>query len=258
MKLVDQTNHPVFVTGRVLKIVSLVPSQTELLHYLGLDREVVGITKFCVHPIEWFSTKHRVGGTKNVNIDTIIDLSPDVILANKEENSKSDIDQLRTLFPVYTSDIKSLTDVYQMISDVGKLSNRSQEAQLLNAKLKYSFKTLPKISGSVLYLIWNNPFMAAGSHTFINTMLESIGLQNADQTNLRYNEITIERIQKMDPDFIFLSSEPFPFKLKHKDFLENQTFAKVIFVNGEMFSWYGSRLLQFKKYVTEDLVPQLT
>ncbi|MFK8038180.1 MAG: ABC transporter substrate-binding protein [Crocinitomicaceae bacterium] len=257
MILVDQTNHPVNFGQKPLRIISLVPSQTELLYYLGLEKMVVGITKFCVHPTSWFKLKTRVGGTKNVNIEKIKALAPTHIIANKEENTKAQIELLRQSFEVYTSDINSLDDSYQMMRDVGLLTSTKNKVETLIESLSSSFKKLPKLNGTVLYLIWNDPYMSAGCNTFINSMLILIGLQNADVSNLRYNEISKEKIIEIAPDYIFLSSEPFPFKNKHIQIVEKFSDAKTILVDGEMFSWYGSRLLSFKSYIENDLLLKL-
>ncbi|MFK8044337.1 MAG: ABC transporter substrate-binding protein [Crocinitomicaceae bacterium] len=257
MKLVDQTNHPVDLQQPAARIISLVPSQTEYLSFLGLSNEVVGITKFCVHPTDWFSKKERIGGTKNINIDKVIQLQPDLIIANKEENRKEEIEILRQHFQVYTSDIVSINDSFQMMKDVGRLAGKESIAVQLCKSLKKDFTCLPIFSGTVLYLIWRSPYMTAGTNTFINTMLQLIGLKNAHQTNKRYDEISEKMIAELNPDFIFLSSEPYPFKQAHVFELERLTKAKVLLVDGEMFSWYGSRLQKFMPYVKKTLNSQL-
>ena len=257
MRLVDQTNHPVVLDKEPLRIVSLVPSQTELLYYLDLDKETIGITKFCVHPKTWHQSKERVGGTKTCDIEKIRRLKPHLIIANKEENTKEDIEKLRKEFQVYTSDIQTLEDAYQMMQNIGQLTNRKSKADQIIDTLKEHFKDLPKINRKVLYLIWKRPYMSAGSQTFITTVLNKIGLENAHQANLRYDEITEAEISQINPDFIFLSSEPYPFKDKHLKELEALSDARVLLVDGEMFSWYGSRLLDFKTYYLETLRPQL-
>ncbi len=257
MKLVDQTNHPVKINNNELRIVSLVPSQTELLSYLGLNTEVVGITKFCVHPQQWFKTKERVGGTKSCKIDKIRLIRPTLIIANKEENSKADIELLRNEYEVYTSNIISLKHVYQMIKDIGRLVDKQKASEKLIDQLQISFNNFTKIDGRVLYLIWKNPFMCAGKSTFINTMLQLIGLENAHFNNQRYDEISISEMVKINPDYVFLSSEPYPFKEKDINELASVLSAKIILIDGEMFSWYGSRLLNFKTYYLNTLLPML-
>lgn len=240
-----------------MKIISLVPSQTELLFDLGLRDEVVGITKFCVHPDGWFRSKARIGGTKNVHIEKIKQLSPDLILANKEENVKEQVEELAAYFNVHTTDVKTLNDALKMIVEVGELVNKKQEARLIASKIEINFQTFalelnskPETgNSSVLYLIWNNPFMSAGSDTFIHDMLTRCNYQNVCGNLQRYPEISSERITELKPAIIFLSSEPFPFKQKHIDELKAILPAsKIMLVDGEFFSWYGSRLVNAPAY----------
>jgi ABC-type Fe3+-hydroxamate transport system substrate-binding protein len=231
-----------------LRIISVVPSQTELLWNLGLDEEVIGITKFCVHPNEWFRNKTRIGGTKNLNIEKIRLLQPTLIIANKEENNKADIETLQAEFNVWTSDIATLSDAYKMIADIGALVNREALALELISNVKTQMiKPLiePK---TALYAIWYNPWMFAGKQTFIDDMLGHAGMQNV-LTKERYPSLSPQEIKDLNPKVILLSSEPFPFKDKHmaelQALLPN---AQIKLVDGEMFSWYGSRLLFAGKY----------
>ena len=235
------------------RIVSLVPSQTELLHYLGLEDEVVGITKFCVHPTEWFHYKTRVGGTKNVNIEKVASLQPDLIIANKEENVKEQIEQLEKIAPVWISDVNTLDEALSMIQSIGEVTNKQEKAFQLADNVRKSFSTLQtNLNINVCYLIWKDPYMSIGNDTFINDLLKCCGLHNVFENEERYPTVTIEQIKEKKPEYILLSSEPFPFKQKHID--EINTLipnAKVLLVDGEMFSWYGSRLLFSAAYFKE-------
>jgi ABC-type Fe3+-hydroxamate transport system substrate-binding protein len=225
-----------------------VPSQTELLYELGLDAEVVGITKFCIHPNQWFKTKQRVGGTKNLNIKLIQSLEPDIIIANKEENERDQIETLSQLCPVWISDINTLDHAYDMIQQIGIITETNDRAQQIIHQIISKEDQTPKTSLRVLYLIWKDPYMAAGSDTFIHDMIQKAGFVNAlDQR--RYPVLTNDEIRKIQPDLIFLSSEPYPFKTKHID--ELSTICPGIpikLVDGELFSWYGSRLLHSFDY----------
>lgn len=251
----DQLGNKVSLSGIPKRIVSIVPSQTELLFDLGLDEEVIGITKYCVHPKNWLETKAKVGGTKKLNIEKIKELKPDLIIGNKEENEKDQILELMKHFPIWMSDIKTLEDALGMIDSLGKITSRENKALKIQNDIREQFShfKLQKIHVSnnrlpVLYLIWKKPFITAGKDTFINHLLEICGLENAI-TELRYPEITLEQIQKANPSLIFLSTEPFPFRQKHiTEFLTICPLAKVILVDGEMFSWYGSRLLYAPSY----------
>ncbi len=247
MEFTDQLNRKTNLPNTPKRIVSMVPSQTELLHNLGLDMEVVGTTKFCVHPQSWFRNKTRIGGTKNVNIEKIASLNPDLIIANKEENEQSQIEALEKIAPVWISDIHNLQQALQMIESVGAMVNKKANAAKLINEIKAAFENFKtpftgEETKTVLYLIWHNPYMTAGSDTFISSMLGLCGLTNC-VTETRYTNIDIEQIKALNPDFIFLSSEPFPFKPKHIEELQKELpAAKIEMVDGEMFSWYGSRL----------------
>lgn len=237
------------------RIISLVPSQTELLYDLGLEDQIVGITKFCVHPNHFKATKQIIGGTKQVKLDKIKALQPDIIIANKEENTKEIVEELSKICPVWVTNIVTLEDNFQMISDFGRLFNRRTEAQKWNDKITFAYHDFQqfikdKPFRKVAYFIWANPYMVAGKETFINEILTLNRFQNIYEEKGRYPEIELEKIrQEGDPEIVFLSSEPFPFKDEHAfEIGRNTHHAKTIFVDGEMFSWYGSRLLKAFDY----------
>lgn len=235
------------------RIVSLVPSQTELLYYLEVEDEVKGITKFCVHPEHWLKTKTVIGGTKNLNLQKIFELNPDLIIGNKEENALEQITELQQNFQVYMSDIYTLTDALKMIADIGVLLQKENKANDLVTEIKNSFDKILKLNSTALYLIWGNPYMAAGRNTFIGNMMEHAGFENilSDKT-LRYPELSWQEMAALNPEYILLSSEPFPFKTKHEEEIKKMLpKAKIIHVDGEMFSWYGSRLRFFGAYIEE-------
>jgi ABC-type Fe3+-hydroxamate transport system substrate-binding protein len=245
----DQLGNQISLSAKPERIVSIVPSQTELLHYLGLEEEVVGITKFCVHPKEWFDHKARVGGTKTLDLEKIHALQPDLIVANKEENNKEDIERLQQSFPVYLSDIYTIEDSLEMIHSIGVLTDRLKIALELINDLNHSFTSFPSIKGRTLYFMWNNPYMVAGRNTFIGNVMERLGLENCfSEQNGRYREISVGEIKSLKPDFIFLSTEPFPFKEEQAVALRENCDARVVIVDGEIFSWYGSRMLQMTDY----------
>jgi len=228
------------------RIVSLVPSQTELLSDLGLDSEVVGITKFCVHPGHWRQAKTIVGGTKNVNVSIVDSLKPDLIIANKEENTKEDIEKL-SKYRVYVSDVKTVDDAFGMMKAIADLTGTSTED--LIERIKISFSSLPSFETKrVLYLIWKKPWMSAGSDTFINEMMKVAGFENVVK-DTRYPNVSSESMQELNPEVVLLSSEPYPFRDQHVDELKRLLpDAKVMLVDGEMFSWYGSRMAVMAEY----------
>ena len=259
MTITDQLNRTIEFNFPPKRIVSLVPSQSELLWYLGLQKELVGITKFCVHPSEMFQSVKRIGGTKTVKFEEILKLKPDLIIANKEENQQEQIEELCKHYPVYISDIYNVNDALQMIKQVGLITDRKNKSEELvsNIKERYNlFKSKNseiKSEKRVAYLIWKNPYMAAGSATFITNMLHECGFTNVFGNHKnRYPEIEIEDLKKKNLDFIFLSSEPYPFKEKHIQELQLYLpSTRIILVDGEMFSWYGSRLLYAFDYFEE-------
>jgi ABC-type Fe3+-hydroxamate transport system substrate-binding protein len=257
---VDQLKRKVELKNLPQRIISVVPSQTELLYDLGLNEEVIGISKFCLHPGNWFRTKQRVGGTKTLNIEKIKSLQPDLIIANKEENVQEQIDELSNYFPVWISDVNTLNDAYEMIAEVGKIVGKNKEAQVVSTKIKSTFSQLqtPNIKPQTAYLIWKEPYMTVGGDTFINDMMVKAGFSTIFKNKTRYPKITLEDLQASNCELLLLSSEPFPFKQKHIDELQQHLpQTKIMLVDGEMFSWYGSRLLKAPHYF-KSLQMQLT
>jgi ABC-type Fe3+-hydroxamate transport system substrate-binding protein len=255
MRLIDQMHRAVQVPDRPQRIISLVPSQTELLYDLGLGDRVVGITKFCVHPEEWFRSKARVGGTKQVDIEKVRALQPDLIIGNKEENSREDIEALERDFPVWMSDVRDLDGALDMILRVGALVNAEDEARSVNARIGQAFAGLQPLVPlrSAAYFIWRDPLMVAGGGTFIHDMMRRAGLTNVFAHRAeRYAWITPSELAAGDPDVILLSSEPFPFQERHiAAFNMICPGAPVKLVDGEFFSWYGSRLLKAPGYLAD-------
>jgi ABC-type Fe3+-hydroxamate transport system substrate-binding protein len=279
-----------------------------LLYDLGLGDEVVGITKFCVHPEAWFRGKTRVGGTKQVHIDRVEALKPDLVLANKEENTLADVEALRKICPVWTSDISTIREALDMIRAVGALVGRAERAQVLAAEIGAGIESVRQVkrsgagnesvvplgSGSVganesalqrsgsgavnesilrgttpgagkkvAYLIWKNPYMAAGGDTYIHAMMEVLGWENVFAGKSRYPVVTEEELAAAGVEVVLLSSEPYPFKMKDiKELAQVLIKANVgsnkvdiRLVDGEMFSWYGSRMQHFPDYVRKMLHP---
>ncbi len=248
MNFTDQLNRTIFLQNPPSRIISLVPSQTELLVDLGLEDQIVGVTKFCVHPSGLRKKKTIVGGTKNYRFDVIDSLNPDLIIGNKEENDQEGIEKLASKYPVWMSDVLTVEDSLKMILELGNISDTQIKAEEIVIQLKMDLKTPMPFKGTAVYLIWNDPIMVAGQDTFINEMLSIAGFKNLIETS-RYPEIKSEDLEALNPDYLLLSSEPFPFKEMHlslfKTLLPN---AKVRIVDGELFSWYGTRLLQSLPY----------
>ncbi|MBN9484931.1 MAG: cobalamin-binding protein [Bacteroidetes bacterium 43-93] len=234
------------------RIISVVPSQTELLYDLGLENEVVGITKFCVHPESWFRTKERIGGTKKLNIEKIRSLQPDLIIANKEENEQAQIEELAKEFPVWISDIQTLPQALQMMQVVGLITGTEHKANEIVDEIVTGFTNLHTASQPkrVAYFIWYNPWMTVGGDTFISSMIKTIGWQNVYVGATRYPEVDLQDLKEKDPELVLLSSEPYPFKEKHIEEIKAELpNADVRLVDGEMFSWYGSRMREAIAYM---------
>ena len=241
----DQTGSYITVSSSPRRIISLVPSITELLSDLNLNDEVVGITKFCIKPENWYRHKTRIGGTKNLNIELIRQLQPDLIIANKEENLKEQVETLQKEFPVWISDVSNFKDAMDMINSIGQLTNRENESSQLITSIRGEFEKLhaPKHRLKAAYLIWQNPYMTVGGDTFISDMLHKAGFENVFAFQDRYPTITPADIESSHCEILMLSSEPFPFNSNHQSLLQNEfPHTKLILVDGEMFSWYGSRL----------------
>ena len=223
------------------RIISLVPSQTEFIIDIGVLP--VGRTKFCIHPVDKVKNIPIIGGTKNFRMDIIRELNPDLIIGNKEENYLEGIEELEKEYPVWMSDIYTLQDSFEMMTTIGRLVNREKETSRVIGECKESLEKVKGTkSGKVIYFIWKNPWMVAGKGTFIDHILSHIGYENAI-TEGRYPELTNEQIKELNPDKMLFSSEPFPFKEKHiKEANEMWSNTQSEIVDGELFSWYGSRL----------------
>ena len=250
----DQTGRTISIQSPPKRIISLVPSQTELLYYLDLNKEVIGITKFCIHPNEWFRTKTRIGGTRMLNMEAIHELRPDLIIANKEENVKEQVEELAGKYPVWISDVNDPASAYDMITVLGAICGKEDRSISLINQVKKNFATLPplvksKDSRSACYLIWRNPYMTIGGDTFIHKMLETAGFDNIYGSANRYPELSIDELRNSNCKYLLLSSEPYPFKQKHIEELQQELpQTTILLVDGEMFSWYGSRMLHAAGY----------
>ena len=230
------------------RIISLVPSITELLYDLNLSAETVGVTKFCVHPKKWHATKARIGGTKNIQIENIKSLKPDLIIASKEENIQEQVEILANFFPVYLTDVCNYEDAIKMILNIGKITSKTKEALILIDEIQSGFNSILTRPQNIktAYFIWKDPYMTVGGDTFINDMMNKLGLNNLYGHLQRYPQITLQDVAALKPELILLASEPYPFKEKHIiEIQKNLPGANVLLVDGEMFSWYGSRM----KYV---------
>ena len=241
---IDQLGRELKLSALPKRIVCLVPSLTELLAYFEMDQEVVGITKFCIYPEDWFKDKERVGGTKTIDIEKIKSLNVDLIIGNKEENTKEDIEALMQIAPVWMSDVNSIEDTYHLIASFSSIFNKEElGAQLIqNLQSYFQLHATEGAGKSVLYFIWHNPGFVAGKNTYIDSYLAALGYRNCVSVE-RYPDVNT--IGEINPDFVFLSSEPFPFQENHVSHYQSlYPDAEIILVDGERYSWYGVRTLR--------------
>ncbi len=268
--IIDARGVPFHLLERPVRIVSLVPSITELLFDLGYsERDIVGRTKFCVHPRSRIDRIPVVGGTKTVHIEKLRSLSPDLVIANIDENQKELIEELEsgsTAIPVFVTHPRTIADSVRMIAELGALLHAETASEELIFRLRAVIETLSGTrEGRALYLIWRRPYMTIAPDTYIHDLLSHIGYRNViDEQWLlrrthtsagagRYPSLSIREIAELNPDVVLFSSEPFPFAQRHIDeFLK--TLGKCIsklpqcrLVDGEVYSWYGSRLVNSQR-----------
>lgn len=256
MTFFDDLGNELTLKSTPKRIVSLVPSITETLYDLNLEDDIVGVTKFCVHPVHFKHVKTIVGGTKDAKIEKIKTLKPDIVFCNKEENTPEIVAQLQKFTQVYVTNIRCIDDAISMIEKFGLILNRRVDARQINHKINIKLNDFNLFIKDfelkkAAYFIWYNPWMVAGNDTFINSLLSLNKFTNIYQNKKDiYPTIEAKKIRlEGDPDFVLFSSEPFPFKDKHVFEMGRHTHhASAIYVDGEMFSWFGSRLLKSFDY----------
>lgn len=251
----DARNRSITFDSPPQQIVSLVPSQTELLAYLDLNEEVVGITRFCERPEHWRSEKTIVGGTKQVDIDTVRELGPDLVLANLEENTPEDVAALDEVASVFVTNVKTVSEALQMIRAVGVITDTTDLTTTLVGRIISRFEALPQFAPlRAAYFIWREPYMTAGGDTYIHDIMVRGGFNNVFASQNRYPEVALERLDSMNLDVVLCGTEPFPFHQKD-EFREDLEAAlpntPVEVVDGQPFSWYGPRLLETPSYLKD-------
>lgn len=233
-----------------MRIISLVPSITKSIIDVGLgNNDLVGRTKFCIHPAEKVKNIPVIGGTKNINLEKIESLKPDLIIANKEENEKLQVEKLAENYRVWVTDIKTLRDNENFLWELGMVLKQRTVAEEFKNQIKEIFSNinLNPTPPNVAYLIWQKPYMTVGGDTFINEILKNLGFNNIFSEQKRYPEVSLDQLKIAD--YLFLSSEPFPFNEKHIEDLQKELpHLKIILVDGEAFSWFGTPIAAYKKY----------
>ncbi|WP_342526508.1 helical backbone metal receptor [Chryseomicrobium sp. FSL W7-1435] len=250
----DHLDRELLIPHCPQRIVSICPAITETLFALDVQKQLVGRTKYCIFPKIQVDRIPTVGGTKDVSLDKVRELKPDLILAEKEENTKETVELLSKIAPVIVLEVQTIEDSYRLIRDLGTVTGAPTAASQLEREARTAFDSLPNVSGnpSVLYMIWRKPYMAVGNTTYIQAMLEHMGFHNAAKSlEGRYPEITPELLEELNPDFLFLASEPFPFAEKHKqEFAQFTPTSQPVLVDGEMF-WYGAKMPEAAQYLKE-------
>ena len=252
IEVIDMLGRIVKIQKPIQRIVSLVPSQTEFLYDLGLKDKIVAQTVFCVHPKSYFKKATKIGGTKKIRFEELDELEPDFIVCNKEENNQEIVETLSKKYPVWVSDIKNIDDAFYMMRSLADILDARSEVENLLQKITLSLNQKKiRHQYTCVYLVWRNPFMAVGNDTFINHMLQRSGFNNLIKEQ-RYPELSSEALQAINPELVLLSSEPYPFKDKHVEEIKSMLpHSKILMVDGELFSWYGSRLLNSQPYFNE-------
>ena len=254
MQVHDHVGRAVCYPFPPKRIISLCPAITETLFLLGLKEEIVGRTQYCIFPVNEVASVPTVGGTKQIQLQKIIELQPDLIICEKEENTKEMVEQLAAHFPVYVAQVESVDDAYRMIRDIGAVVHRLNEANTLVEQITEAFSALPKHTGRVAYMMWRKPYMVVGAPTYIDSVLTTLGFTNPfAHVEGRYPAVTVDDLQQAQLDVLLLSSEPFPFSDKHvKELAVHLPNTRIVLVDGEMF-WYGARMQQAAHYFQQFL-----
>jgi ABC-type Fe3+-hydroxamate transport system substrate-binding protein len=255
----DQLGRQVTFCYPPRRIVCLCPSLTETLFALGAGPRVVGRTVFCVHPPADVTAVPTVGGTKNVDIPALLNLRPDLVIAAQEENRRPDVEKLAEHAAVYVVDVRSVPDALGVIQTLGNLTDCAGPAADLIERVSQRFGGLRRAAGQrVAYLVWREPYMAAGRATYIDALLRQIGLQNAagDRPE-RYPRLSPAELRALAPEVVLLPSEPYPFDETHcAELTAIVPNARLLLVDGELLGWYGARMLAAGDYL-DDLVGRL-
>jgi len=254
----DQLGKNIQIDSPPERIVSLVPSITELFFELGLENLLYGRTKFCIYPKDRVKKVETIGGVMGLDYHKIQKIQPDLVIGSKEENGMNEIDEINKEYPVWVSNVTNLEEATEMIRSIGEICHVSEKAENLSEKIRKEFETLNEIPEGVIkaaYLVWKNPLYTINENTFIHDMLRRSGIENvfADKAEA-YPKIQEKEIKDRKPDYIFLPSEPYNFTEKEaKEFRKKFPDSEVRQVNGEYFSWYGSHLLNAPSYFRQIL-----
>lgn len=237
--------------NRSRSIISLVPSLTEFLVHPDINADLIGRTKFCIHPEERLKEIPAFGGTKNPKIEAIRQAKPDIVVMNREENRKEDAEAIAAFARVIITEIDTVEQALDAMTSLGALLGKEAASQNLIGRIRREIPapdTFPPLRTA--YLIWREPWMSVASETYIHDVMRIFGLENIFADQNRYPSFSPEALADLDPELVLLSSEPFPFKEHHATELRNAgVHGEILFVDGTWFSWYGSRMLEAFKAI---------
>jgi ABC-type Fe3+-hydroxamate transport system substrate-binding protein len=264
-RAVDAAGIEHAIAGAGARIVSLVPSVTELLFALGLRPQIVGRTGFCVHPREGVRNVPKVGGTKSVRVDAIRALRPTHVIVNIDENEYGTVEALRAFVPdIVVTHPLTPTDNFTLYTLLGTLFDRRDEAARLCAALDAQLLAIaahPWPLQHVLYVIWRDPWMTVARDTYIAAMLRLVNWQTLPACEggphgaARYPAFDFAEPWLDDVDRVLLSSEPYRFTAAHRDALRRHprlAGKRVELIDGEQVSWYGSRAIEGIAYLRRE------
>jgi ABC-type Fe3+-hydroxamate transport system substrate-binding protein len=253
---VDELGFRVELDRRPERIVSLVPSWTETLFAFGLDREIVGITRFCVEPAEAVAYRPKVGGTKNPDVEAIVKLEPDLVIANAEENRREDLERLRGYgIAVFTTYPRTIAGAVQSILNLGAVVGCEAQADALSrdvvrtvSEIETAFDVWSRLRLRAFCPIWKNPWMAFNADTYSHDVLRMLGFNNVfASAGERYPRTTLEDALEGRPDVVLLPDEPYEFSARDveelKTILPSPLGRRVVLVSGRDLHWYGFHMV---------------
>jgi ABC-type Fe3+-hydroxamate transport system substrate-binding protein len=224
------------------RIVSLVPSLTELLFWLDAGERVVGRTKFCTEPASEVEHIPSLGGTKNPDVDRILALRPDLVVANKEENRREDIEALEAAgLRVMVTDPNSVPQAIEMVLILGGVVGAAEKAEVLALDIALALASVPEGEAVPVYVgVWHYPMMGLGSESYGHSLIEACGGRNVLAGRPRYPETSLEELRSLNPSLILLPDEPFPFDAGHATLYGE--IAPALVIDGKLLWWYGPRM----------------
>jgi len=255
MDFVDDLQRVISLPAYPRRLVSLVPSITETLFALGVGERVVGVTDYCTHPPEEVARVTKVGGTKDPHLEAILQLAPDLVILNDEENRREDFTWLAERgLPLYVTAPRKVADGIAMIDKLGALLGCQPQSGPLAQTLRSRYDRLAtEVAGQprlrVFCPIWRKPWMSFNRDTYIDDMLWCGGGENVLRARTdRYFTLTLEEVETLSPQVVLLPSEPYPFATKHivhltplRDTPAGRA-GHFYCVDGRALCWYGPRI----------------